>query len=133
LIPAAPVSGSISRRPEFADRFGPSQNDYQALADFMQANRLAVAGMHPNRMIRDVTGNVADVEKTFPVSINRYRHAQRGVFFAPDREPSIDAEVKIWTFTGLDNYVVPRPMDLKTRRLAQATPMTRLSPANRPR
>jgi subtilase family serine protease len=122
--PASPGFRQYLTPAQFADRFGPSQDDYQSLADFFEASGLKVTGTHPNRMILDVTGNVTDVEKTFHVSLNRYRHKTRGVFFAPDREPSIDAGVTILDVTGLDNYMVPRPMDLKTLPLAQAMPLT---------
>jgi xanthomonalisin len=60
--PASPGFRQYLTPAQFADRFGPSQDDYQALADFFEANRLKVTGTHPNRMILDVTGNVTHRE-----------------------------------------------------------------------
>ena len=109
---------------QFAERFSPSEEDYQALAAFMRANGFSVAGTHPNRMILDVSGTVAEIESTFHMNMMYWRHATRGTFFAPDREPSLDASVTILGITGLDNFVVPHPMDLKSRLLTDAVPLT---------
>lgn len=109
---------------QFAERFGPTEGDYQALAAFFRANGLSVSGTHPNRTILDVSGAVADIENVFHLKMMYWRHPTRGTFFAPDREPSIDAGVPILDITGLDNFVVPHPMDLKSRPLAGATPLT---------
>jgi uncharacterized membrane protein len=109
---------------QFAERFGPSEQDYQALAGFMQAHGLEVTATHPNRMILDVSGTVADIESTLHVNIMNWRHPTRGEFFAPDREPSLDTSVTVLHIAGLDNFVIPRPMDLQALPLSQATPMT---------
>jgi subtilase family serine protease len=109
---------------QFAERFSPTAEDYQALAAFFQANGLAVTATHPNRTILDVSGTVADIESTFQVNMLYWSHPTRGTFFAPDREPSVDAGVTILDITGLDNFVLPRPMDLKSLPLDGATPLT---------
>ena len=57
------------------------------------------------------------IESTFHVNMMNWSHPTRGTFFAPDREPSVDAGVTILDITGLDNFVIPRPMDLKSRPL----------------
>lgn len=109
---------------QFAERFGPTEEDYRALAAFFEANGLSVAGTHPNRAILDISGKVSDIENVFHIKMMYWQHPTRGKFFAPDREPSIDAGVAILDVTGLDNFVVPHPMDLKSRSLAAATPLT---------
>lgn len=50
---------------QFADTFGPTPQDYQAVLDFAKANGLVVRGTHPNRLLVDVTGAVADIEKAW--------------------------------------------------------------------
>jgi Pro-kumamolisin, activation domain len=109
---------------QFTERFGPSAEDYQALAAFFEANGLSVTGRHPNRTILDVSGTVAQIDSTFHLNMTYWAHPARGVFFAPDREPSLDAGVTILDVAGLDNFVLPRPMDLKSRPFASATPLT---------
>lgn len=122
--PASPKFRQYLTPAQFAERFGPSEEDYLALAAFFQANGLSVAGTHPNRTILDVSGTVADIENIFHLKMMYWQHPTRGTFFAPDREPSVDAGVTILDITGLDNFVVPHPMDLKSGPLAGATPLT---------
>src|ERR1700733_11200144 len=115
---------------QFAERFGPTEEDYQALAAFLRANGFTVTDTHSNRTILDVSGTVADIESTLHVHMAYWDHPVRGRFFAPDREPSLDAGVTILDVTGLDNFVVPRPMDLKSRPLATGTLLTTGSGTN---
>jgi hypothetical protein len=122
--PASPNSRRYLTSAEFTERFGPAEADYRALAAFMRASGLEVTGTHPNRMIVDVSGSVADIETTFHIKVMNWRHPTRGDFFAPDRDPSLDAGVAILSISGLDNFVVPRPMDLRTLPLSEAKPMT---------
>ena len=122
--PASPNFRHYLTSEQFAERYGPSEEDYEALAGFMRANGLLVVGTHPNRTILDVSGTVASIESTFHVNMTYWHHPTRGTFFAPDREPSVDAEVTILDVAGLDNFAVPRPMDLKWRPLSGAMPLT---------
>jgi hypothetical protein len=122
--PASPNYRQYLTSAQFAERFGPSEEDYQTLTAFMQANGLEVTATHPNRMILDVSGPVANIESTLHINMMNWHHPTRGDFFAPDREPSVDTGVTILHIAGLDNFVIPRPMDLKTLPLTQATPLT---------
>ena len=90
--------------------FGPKEQDYEAIIAFANANGLTVAGKHPNRMLLDVSGSVADVEKAFHVKMLVYPHpTEARTFYAPDVEPSLDLAVPVLRIAGLDNYVVPHP------------------------
>ncbi len=122
--PASPNFRQYLTPAQFAERFGPTEEDYQALARFFGANGLSVTATHPNRTILDVSGTVADIESTLHVNMIYWSHPTRGTFFAPDRDPSLDAGVTILDITGLDNFVVPHPMDLKSRPLAAGIPLT---------
>jgi subtilase family serine protease len=109
---------------EFAERFGPTQDDYDKLTEFFVANGLAVSGTHPNRMILDVTGPVSAIDKTLHVNMTVWEHPTRGRYFAPDRDPSLEAEVTVLDIAGLDNFVLPRPADLRTISPGTARPLT---------
>jgi hypothetical protein len=122
--PSSPNFRQYLTPAQFAERFGPSESDYQALAAFLLANGLTVTGTHPNRTILDVSGTVAEIESLLHVNMMYWSHPTRGTFFAPDREPSVDAGVTILAITGLDNFVVPRPMDLKAHPLSGGIPLT---------
>ena len=56
---------------EFADRFGPTAADYEAVRNFARANGLTVTATHPNRLILDVTGQVPAVEKAFRIHLRK--------------------------------------------------------------
>jgi len=122
--PASPNFRRYLTPAQFAERFGPSESDYQALGAFFEANRLTVTGTHANRMIVDVSGTVADIENTFHLHMFYWRHPTRGTFFAPDREPSLDAGVAILDIAGLDNFALARPMDLKSQPFSSGQPFT---------
>jgi len=109
---------------EFTARFGPTQQDYDKLTAFAQANGFTVAGTHPNRMILDVNAPVGAINRTLHINLTVWDHPTRGQFFAPDRDPSLDAGVQVLTVSGLDNFLLPQPMDLKVKPLASATAMT---------
>jgi len=107
---------------EFAEQFGPSEHDYQELIQFAQANGLSVTATHPNRMLLDVSGSVAQIEQVFHLNMMSYWRPDRGSFYAPDREPALDLDVPVLDISGLENYNVPRPMGLKTAPWSQAKP-----------
>lgn len=95
---------------EFTAQFGPSQEDYEAVVRFAEANGLRVVGRSRNRLNLDVTGRVADIEKALHVTMGLYRHpTENRAFYAPDREPAPDLEVGLWHISGLDNYSIPHP------------------------
>jgi subtilase family serine protease len=95
---------------QFTERFGPTENDYQAMIAFAQANGLKVTATHPNRVVLDVSGSVASVEKALHVTLRVYQHpTEARTFYAPDTEPSLDLSVPILHISGLDNYALPHP------------------------
>jgi len=96
---------------EFTARFGPSQEDYDAVIQFAKANGLSVVGTSRNRMNIDVQASVATIEKAFHVTMGIYQHpAENRTFYAPDREPTVDLPFALWHIAGLDNYSLPRPL-----------------------
>ena len=95
---------------EFTSRFGPSQEDYDAVVSFAKTHGFAVVGTSRNRLNVDVEGSVANIEEAFHVSMGVYQHpTENRTFYAPDREPMADLSVGLWHIAGLDNYSIPRP------------------------
>jgi uncharacterized repeat protein (TIGR01451 family) len=104
---------------QFTSRFGPTEADYQKVVDFAKASGLVVTGVHPNRMLLDVRGKVADIQNAFHVTLRTYAHpTEARDFFAPDTEPSVAAELPITHVSGLENYYTARPR-LKPRPASQ--------------
>ncbi len=99
---------------EFAAKFGPTEEDYQAVIEFARVNGFTVTGTHPNRTLVDVRGSVADIERTFRVALLTYQHpTEAREFYAPDTEPSLDLAVPVLHVTGLNNYTLPHPVSIR--------------------
>jgi subtilase family serine protease len=95
---------------EFTEKFGPTQDDYDAVAAFAEAHGLTVVGTSRNRVNIDVRGSVSNIEEAFHLTMGLYQHpTEDRVFYAPDREPTPDLAVQLWHISGLDNYSIPRP------------------------
>jgi subtilase family serine protease len=94
---------------QFTERFGPSQEDYDALIHFATANGFTVTGGSRDAMDVQLKGSVATIETAFHVTMGLYHDpvANRD-FYAPDREPSVDLPFQLWHISGLDNYSIPR-------------------------
>jgi subtilase family serine protease len=113
--PASPSYHKYITSRQFAERFGPSVGDYRKLADFATGHGLKIMGTHDNRTLLDVSGSAGDIEKAFHVRMQVYQHpTECRTFHAPDGDPSIDLDLPVLGVYGLDNYVVPRPMNLKS-------------------
>jgi len=96
---------------QFTEEFGPTKQDYETVRSFAEANGLKVTATHPNRMLLDVSGSAADIERALNVTMRTYQHpAEAREFYAPDREPSLKLAVPILRISGLDNYSLPRPL-----------------------
>ena len=109
--PSSPTYRHFLTVEEFTARFGPSQEDYDAVLQFAKANGLAVVGTSRNRMNVDVEAPVANIEKALHVTMGVYQHpAENRAFYAPDREPAVDLPFALWHIAGLDNYSIPRPL-----------------------
>jgi len=95
---------------EFTERFGPTQENYDAVLHWAEASGLTVVGTSRNRMNVDVTGPVATIESALHVKMGLYQHpTENRSFYAPDREPSVDLPFQLWHVAGLDNYSIPHP------------------------
>lgn len=106
---------------QFAERFGPTEEDYQALIAFAKANGLTVTGTHPNRTLVDVNGPAVSIERTFQVNLRVYQHpTENRTCFAPDAQPSVNLAVPLLAVSGLDDFMLPRPMALSTNFSSQA-------------
>jgi subtilase family serine protease len=124
--PASPEFRHYLSPEEFDARFGPTEQDYQAVLDFAARNGLAVTGQHPNRMLLELSAPVASIERAFQVTLRTYDHpTEKRTFFAPDTEPSVDAGLPMIYIGGLDNYSRPHPVNIHRSLLK---PSANLSP-----
>jgi subtilase family serine protease len=108
--PSSPSYRQFLTVEEFTNRFGPSQEDYDAVVSFAKSHGFEVVGTSRNRMNVDISGPVASIEAALHVTMGVYQHpTESRTFYAPDREPTPDLSVRLWHIAGLDNYSTPRP------------------------
>jgi len=65
--PKSPDYRHYLTREEFTERFGPSEQDYNAVKKFAQAHGLGIRNEHANRMMLEVGGTVGDNLNTLSV------------------------------------------------------------------
>lgn len=108
--PASPSYQQYLTPDQFTDRFGPTEASYQIVINFLRTNGFTVVDTHPNRVIVDVRGSVADIERTFNLKLNVFNHPKEArTYFAPDSEPLLSSQVPIQHIGGLDDFIIPHP------------------------
>jgi subtilase family serine protease len=119
-----PTSGMYRRFltvPEFTEKFGPTQQDYDAVVRFAKANGFTVVGGSRDGMDVQIVGPVSSVEKAFHVTMGTYQHpTESRIFFGPDREPTTNLSFPLWHVTGMDNFSLPHPLYVKRSDYAAA-------------
>jgi kumamolisin len=105
----------------FTARFGPTQDQYEAVVRFAKNYGFQVIGGSRDGMDVQVKGSVASVETAFHVNMRTYQHPteNRG-FFGPDSEPTPDLPFDLWHISGLDNYSLPHPLVVNRNDFAKA-------------
>jgi len=84
--------------------------------DFARSNGWTITGLHPNRMLVDVSALAADVERALGVTMRLYSHpSEARTFYAPDSEPMIPKEIPVLHLSGLNDYLIPHPAGLQPR------------------
>jgi len=107
--PSSPSYRQFLSVVSFSATNSPTQEDYNALISFAQANGFAVVGTSRNRLNADVIGPVAAIEAAFHLTLGVYQHpTENRTFYAPDREPTVALPVQLWHISGLDNYSIPK-------------------------
>ena len=110
--PADARFGQFLTSQQFADRYSPTQADYDRAVAYARSVGLTVVATHPNRTVIDVTAPAASAERAFGLHLLVYRSQADGRFFyAPDAEPRVPAGLTsvLSGVIGLDNAAQWRP------------------------
>jgi subtilase family serine protease len=111
--PTSPIYRHFLTVPEFTERFGPTQEDYDAVVAFAKGSGFKVVGGSRDGLELQVEGSVTVIEAAFNVAMGVYQHpTENRSFYAPDREPSAPLGFPLWHISGLDNFSVPHPAGL---------------------
>jgi hypothetical protein len=108
--PASPSYRQYLSPGEFTARFGPSEQDYEAVKQFAAAHGLTVTGTCSNRLVLDVAGPPAAVENAFHIRLQTYQHpTEARQFFAPDSDPTVPSALPVADIQGLSDFSQPHP------------------------
>jgi N-acetylneuraminic acid mutarotase len=119
--PASPHYRNFLTPEQFTAQFGPSPQDYEAVARFARQSGLTITATHSNRLILDVQGSVSAIQKALNVTMQTYRHpSDARQFYAPATDPSLALSVPLAGISGLDNYALPKPR-IKVQPAAQTS------------
>jgi len=97
---------------QFADRFSPTQADYDRVTAYARSVGLTIVATHPNRTVLDVAASAGQAERAFGLHLLVYQSREDGrYFYAPDSEPRIPAALggAVSGVVGLDNAAQWRP------------------------
>jgi len=120
--PESPNFRNFLTPAEFTERFGPSEQDYDALANYVRAYGFRIVGGSRDGMDIQIEGSVGTIEKAFHVVMNVYQHpTENRTFYSPDREPTLGLPFPVWHISGLDNYSTPQPRLVRSDASAWAT------------
>jgi subtilase family serine protease len=119
--PSSPSYRHYVTPAQFTAEFGPTQNDYDTVVQYLVQNGFTVTGGSRDGMDVQIVGPVSAVERAFNVKMGVYQHpTENRTFYAPDREPTTSLAISLWHVSGLDNYSIPKPLYVKKSDYAQA-------------
>jgi fibronectin type 3 domain-containing protein len=108
--PASPNFHKFITPQEFADRYAPSEADYNTLIQYAQSQGLTVSHTYSNHMVLDLDGSVSAVEKMFQVHEMVYQRSDGSTFYGPDSDPALPSGLPAVTdVEGLDDANPPVP------------------------
>ena len=111
---ASPLYHHYLTPEEFDTRFGPTEQDYQAVIAWATSSGFTVTARHSNRTLLEVNAPVTNIERALQVTMRTYAHpTEFRTFFAPDTEPSVSTNIPILYIGGLDNFARPHPKNLR--------------------
>ena len=129
--PSSPSYRKFLTVPEFTAKFGPSQEDYDAVINFAAMNDFKVVGGSRDGMDVQIEGSVASIESAFHIAMKVYKDTKENrTFYAPDKEPTVDLPFPLWHISGLDNYSIPHPFYNRVNSTVKSNATTGSGPSN---
>ena len=119
---------------EFARRYSPTQQSYDAVIAFARAHGLVVVHTSPSRLLLSVSGSAAAVEAAFSIHLGRYQAPDGRIFHAPTTDPAIPAALigRLSGVVGLSDASLPHPLIRHLGTLMRGTLKSAAKPALKP-
>lgn len=91
---------------QFAANYAPSESDVAQVSQFLESQGLKVKNIHSNRLVIEVEGSAAQVERAFEVELHQYVKSNGKVAFSPLSEPRVDAQIAplLTGVIGISNF-----------------------------
>ncbi len=109
--PGDPLFHHFLSPPDFTARFGPTPEDYAAVAAFARAQGLAVTGTSAGRTLLNVSGPAAKMEAAFGVQMSRYQMPDGRVVYANSAALTLPRSVaaRVAGIAGLSSIALMHP------------------------
>ena len=103
--PSSPSYHQFLSVAEFAQRFGPTTDQQQAVKNYLRQQGFTITQVYPNHLVIDFSGPESLAEHTFGVTINDYRSPLGRDFFSNANVPTLPAYLASFVnfIGGLDN------------------------------
>lgn len=123
--PANPSYHHFLTPQQFTERFGPTQEQYDAVVRFAQTYGFQVVGGTRDAMDVQVKGTVAVIEAALHVNMRTFKHpTENRDFYSTDAEPTPDLPVTLWHISGLDNFSLPHALVVNRNDLPKRAALT---------
>lgn len=121
--PSSPTYGQYLTPDQFTEKYSPTQQDFDQVAQYLAERGLNVTFKHANRLVIDVAGSSAQVEQAFGVQLEQYVMSDGRLAHAASSEPLMSDSLagKITGIIGL-NSLSKRVTHVKQRSLDAAVP-----------
>ncbi|HEV2423608.1 MAG TPA: Ig-like domain repeat protein [Terriglobia bacterium] len=106
---------------EWNNRFAPSAQDEQAVADWAGNQGLKITRRYSNHLLVDVEAPAGTIEKALNIEINNYQIGTTS-FFSNDRDPLLPPYLAsvIWSVQGLNSLEHEHPVSKRGQKIAPA-------------
>ena len=96
---------------DFTAQFGPTPDDYDAVAAYARSQGLSITEMSPGRTLLNVAGPSARIEAAFGVQMSRYRLPSGRLVFSNSAAPRLprSVAVRLAGIAGLSNAALMHP------------------------
>jgi subtilase family serine protease len=103
--PASPSYRQYLSVEQFTEQFGPTQEQQQAVINYLTQQGFTITGTYPNRLMIDFSGPQSLAEQVFNVKINTYEGPAGQTFFANASAPTLPAYIASYVtmISGLDD------------------------------
>ena len=122
--PKSPLYGKYLTPAEFTQQFGPTEQEYSEVERYAESQGLTIEHTHRNRLLLDVSGSAATVEKAFDLKLMNYRLPDGRESYAPDNNPLVPRSIaaELLGVVGLDNMTLLHPQFVKRSSLSRIAP-----------